>query len=63
MKIREIWTKNDNETLCEIRVLGVLGTVAVIGAGFLSLPAIEIGGGIAAIITAIGGAIRLRNSD
>jgi len=63
MKIKEIWTKSDNETLCEIRVLGALGAVAVIGAGFLALPAIEIGGGVAAIITAIGGAIRLRNSD
>jgi hypothetical protein len=30
MKIREVFTKADNATLCEIRVLGVLGTVAVI---------------------------------
>lgn len=63
MKIREVFTKSDNATLDEIRILGVVGVVAVIGAGFLTLPAIEIGGGVAAIITAIGGAIRLRNTD
>lgn len=63
MKIREVFTKSNNDTLCEIRVLGVIGTAAVIGAGFLALPAIEIGGGVAAIITAIGGAVRLRGSD
>lgn len=63
MELREIFTKADNETLCEIRILGVVGTVAVIGAGLLALPALEIGGGVAAIITAIGGAIRLKGSD
>ena len=63
MKIREVVTKADNETLCEIRIIGVVGSVAVIGAGLLALPALEIGGGIAAIITAIGGAIRLKGSD
>ena len=63
MKIREVVTKSDNETLCEIRIIGVVGSVAVIGAGLLALPALEIGGGIAAIITAIGGAIRLKGSD
>ena len=63
MKIKEVFTRADNDTLCEIRVLGVIGTFAVIGAGLLALPAIEIGGGVAAIITAIGGAVRLRGSD
>ena len=63
MKIREVFTKSDNLTLDEVRILGVIGVAAVIGAGFLALPAIEIGGGIAAIITAIGGAVRLRGSD
>ena len=63
MKIREVFTKSDNATLDEIRVIAVVGAVAVIGAGFLALPALEIGGGIAAIITSIGGAVRLRGSD
>ena len=63
MKIREVFTKSDNLTLDEVRILGVIGVAAVIGAGFLALPAIEIGGGVAAIITAIGGAVRLRGSD
>jgi hypothetical protein len=63
MELREVFTKADNQTLCEIRILGVVGTVAVIGAGLLALPALEIGGGVAAIITAIGGAIKLKGSD
>ena len=63
MKISEMFTKGDNETLCEIRILGVIGTLAVIGAGFIALPALEIGGGVAAVITALGGSIRLRGSD
>jgi len=63
MRIQEVFTKSDNETADEVRILAVLGTVAVIGAGFLALPALEIGGGIAAILTALGGAIRLRGSD
>lgn len=63
MKVREVFTKSDNSTLDESRVLAVIGVVAVIGAGFLALPALEIGGGVAAIITALGGAIRLRGSD
>ena len=63
MNVREVFTKSDNLTLDEVRILGVIGVAAVIGAGFLALPAIEIGGGVAAIITAIGGAVRLRGSD
>ena len=63
MKFREVFTKSDNETLDEVRVLSVLGVIAVIGAGFLALPALEIGGGVAAVITALGGSIRLRGSD
>lgn len=63
MNLKEYFTKSDNETLCEIRLIGLVGAVAVISAGFVALPALEIGGGIAAIITAIGGAIRLKGSD
>lgn len=63
MKLGEIFTKSDNATLDEVRILGVIGTLAVIGAGFLALPALEIGGGVAAVITAIGGAVKLRGSD
>lgn len=63
MRIQEVFTKSDNETADEVRILAVLGTVAVIGAGFLALPALEIGAGVAAVITALGGSIRLRGSD
>lgn len=63
MKVQELLTKSDNVTLDEARVIAVIGTVAVIGAGFMALPALEIGAGIAAIVTALGGAIRLRGSD
>lgn len=63
MDVREVFTKADNETLCEIRILGVIGTFAVIGVGFMALPALEVGAGIAAIITSIGGALRLKGSD
>ena len=63
MRLKELVTKGDNDTLCEVRVLGVFGAVADITGGFLALPALEIGGGVAAIITALGGAIRLRGSD
>jgi hypothetical protein len=63
MKPQEILTHDDNQTLCEIRVLGVFGVIAVVGAGFLALPALEIGAGVAAVLTALGGAIRLRGTD
>ena len=63
MKLAEVFTKADNRTLDEARVLAVIGVIAVVGAGFLALPALEIGGGVAAIITSLGGAIRLRGSD
>ena len=63
MQIKELVTHDDNKTLCEIRVLGVFGVTSVVVAGFLMLPALEIGGGIAAVLTALGGAIRLRGPN
>ena len=63
MNVREVFTKSDNATLDEVRVLAVIGVVAVIGVGFMALPALEVGAGVAAIITSLGASIRLRGSD
>ena len=63
MKLRELFTHDDNETLCEIRVLGAMGVIAVVTGGFLALPVLEIGGGVAAILIALGGAMKLRGSS
>ena len=60
MKIREFLTESDNVTLCAIRILGFVGA-GLVGAGLAvgAAPA-EIGLGIAAIIGAVGGSIRLK---
>jgi len=63
MKFQEIVTKSDNETLDEIRVLGAIGVLMVGGAAIFALPVLEVGGAIAAIITSMGGAVRLRGKD
>jgi len=63
VKIKELFTRSDNATLDEIRVLGALGVIAVVTGGFIALPVLEIGGGVTAILTALGGAIRLRGNE
>ena len=60
MNVKEIFTESDNATLCVVRVLGIVG-MGLLGAGVLvgAAPA-EIGLGVAAIIGAVGGSIRMK---
>ena len=59
--IKDALTEKDNETFCAMRIIGFLG-VALVGTAIVvgSAP-LEVGAGIAAIITSIGGGIRLKN--
>ena len=63
MFLRHVLTQSDNQTYDAIRVLGFVG-MGLIGIGIVigAAPA-EIGIGAGAIITAIGGSIRLKKSD
>jgi hypothetical protein len=60
MKIREMLTESNNDTLCAIRILGFVG-IGLVGAGLIvgAAPA-EIGLGVAAVIGAVGGSIKLK---
>jgi hypothetical protein len=60
MRPIEIFTESDNVTLCAIRILGFVG-VGLVGAGLIvgAAPA-EIGLGVAAVIGAVGGSIKLK---
>ena len=59
--IHDALTERDNETYCAVRIIGFLG-VALVGAAIVVGAApLEVGAGIGAIITAIGGGIRLKN--
>lgn len=60
MKIKHLLTEKDNETFCAIRVIGFMGVGLVAGAIFVGAAPLEVGAGIAAIITSIGGGIRLK---
>ena len=54
-------TERDNETYCAIRIIGFAG-VALVGAAIVVGAApLEVGAGIAAIITSLGAGIRLKN--
>ena len=60
MKIRELVTEKDNATLCALRTfgfagIGLVGLAILVGSG-----AAEVGIGVGAIITAVGGGIRLK---
>ena len=63
MKAREILTEKDNETLCVIRILGTVGVVIVGMAVVIGAAPLGAGAGVAAILTAIGGGIRLKNEE
>lgn len=63
MKPSEIFTQSDNLTLCAMRVMGFIGLGVVATAVVIGAPALEAGAGIAAIVTAVGGAIRLKGTD
>lgn len=60
MNAKEIITEGDNTTLCAIRILGFVG-MGLVGVGVvIGLAPAEIGLGAAAIITAVGGSLRLK---
>ena len=58
---KDALTERDNETYCAVRIIGFLG-VALVGTAIVvgSAP-LEVGAGVAAIIGALGGGIRLKN--
>ena len=59
--IKDALTEKDNETYCAIRIIGFAG-VALVGAAIVVGAApLEVGAGIAAIITSLGAGIRLKN--
>ena len=60
MNFKDLVTEKDNETLCVLRLLGAVGVLFVGGAAVLGAAPFEVGAGIAAIITAIGGGVRLK---
>ena len=59
--IRDALTEKDNETFCAIRIIGFLGVALVGTAIVVGAAPLEVGAGVGAIITAIGGGIRLKN--
>ena len=63
MNAKEMFTERDNQTLCVLRILGTIGVLFVGGAAVLGVSAFEVGAGVAAIITAIGGGVRLKGES
>lgn len=61
--IKNALTERDNETFCVIRILGCVGVVLVGTAIFVGAAPLEVGAGVGAIITAIGGGVRLKNES
>ena len=54
-------TERDNTTYCAIRIIGFAGVALVGTAIVVGAAPLEVGAGIAAIIGALGGGIRLKN--
>lgn len=59
--IRDALTEKDNETYCAIRIIGFLGVALVGSAIVVGAAPLEVGAGVAAIMGALGGGIRLKN--
>jgi len=59
--LKDALTERDNETFCAIRIIGFLGVALVGSAIVVGAAPLEVGAGIAAIIGALGGGIRLKN--
>lgn len=59
--IHDALTERDNETYCAVRIIGFLGVALVGTAIVVGTAPFEVGAGIAAIIGALGGGIRLKN--
>ena len=57
--IKDALTERNNETYCAIRIIGFLGVALVGSAIVVGAAPLEVGAGIAAIITAIGGGIQI----
>ena len=58
--IKQALTENGNESYCVIRILGVVGIGIVGMAVVIGAAPLEAGAGVAAVITAIGGGVRLK---
>ena len=61
--IHDALTERDNTTYCAIRILGFVGVGLVGAAIFVGAAPLEVGAGVAAILTAIGGGVRLKNEN
>jgi len=61
--IHDALTERDNTTYCAIRILGFVGVGLVGTAIFVGAAPLEVGAGVAAILTAIGGGVRLKNEN
>lgn len=61
--LKDLLTQSDNQTYCAIRLLGFVGVVMVGAAAVIGSAPLEVGMGVAAVITAIGGSIRLKGQD
>ena len=59
--IKNALTERDNETYCAIRIIGFAGVALVGTAIVVGAAPLEVGAGIAAIITSLGAGIRLKN--
>jgi len=59
--IHDALTERDNSTFCAIRIIGFLGVALVGSAIVVGAAPLEVGAGIAAIITSLGAGIRLKN--
>ena len=61
--IKDALTENDSKTYCVIRILGVIGIGIVGVAVAIGAAPLEAGAGVAAVLTAIGGGVRLKGEQ
>lgn len=52
--VKNLLTQSDNQTWCLIRALGAAGVLMVGAAAVIGAAPLEVGAGVAAVITAIG---------
>lgn len=60
MRITDVITERDNNTFCAIRIIGFSGIGLIATAIMVGTGIAEVGIGVAAIITSIGGALKLK---
>lgn len=58
--LKDAFTERNNETFCILRILGTAGVLLVGISAIIGAAPFEVGAGIAAIITATGGGVRLK---